>query len=111
METRCPKSWIKRVGDSERRFCEDCKLHVHNLSEISDKSRQELMTTDQRVCVTYYLAPDGTFVSFKDLSFLQRVAIKCRIHSAELLVSTLASLLTFLRHRRGAQKACNKAQL
>ena len=99
--TKCPKAWVNMVGDSKRRFCDDCKLHVHNFSELNEESRRKLTASDERVCVRYYLAPDGSFFSIEELTPLRKALVKLRIDFAEFLLNALISFLTFLRRCRG----------
>ena len=52
-------------GDNRRRFCEHCKLHVQNLSAMSqrDVSRTLARREHEHVCVTYSRRADGTMVT------------------------------------------------
>lgn len=104
-EGQCPKQWANMVGDSERRFCEECKIHVHNLSEMSEESRKQLMSSNEDLCGTYYSKPDGTLLSFKALPIFQRVLARFRIKFSESLLSFLISFLTVLRRNRGIQSS------
>jgi len=108
IETQCPKAWVDMVGDSKQRYCEDCKLHVHNYSEMDEDSRRKLMSSNERVCIRYYLAPDGSFFPLEGLSPVRRAFINFRIGFAETLLSSLISFLTFLRRCRGIEEASTK---
>lgn len=51
-------------GDAKRRFCEHCQLHVHNLSAMSGREREELVAeAGDRLCVAYELRGDGSMVT------------------------------------------------
>ena len=60
----CPKSWDEMAGDTQRRFCGHCQLHVYNLSAMPDKDREELIARrGERLCIAYELRPDGSVVT------------------------------------------------
>lgn len=60
----CPKNWDEMAGDTQRRFCGHCQLHVHNLSAMPDKDREELIArSGERLCIAYELRPDGSVVT------------------------------------------------
>lgn len=51
-------------GDAKRRFCEQCQLHVHNLSAMSAVEREQFVVgIDGRTCITYELRADGSMVT------------------------------------------------
>jgi hypothetical protein len=79
IEKPCPVSWDKMEGDEKRRYCEVCRLHVHNLSEMSLKEQRDLLSQNQeRVCVSYVAKPDAERVSadvwMRSTSFWRRAA-------------------------------------
>ena len=48
-------------GDQRVRFCDQCKLNVYNLSEMSRPAAERLvLQTEGRLCVRYYQRADGT---------------------------------------------------
>jgi hypothetical protein len=54
----CPKSWDELAGDGATRFCDHCKLHVHNLSAMPADAAQRLICESAgRLCVAY--VPDA----------------------------------------------------
>lgn len=62
--TPCPKQWSEMHGNAKRRFCEQCQLHVHNLSEMSDRERTEfVIETKGSACIAYELRSDGTMIT------------------------------------------------
>lgn len=85
----CPQSWKEMTGDKTKRFCTDCNLHVHNLSELNYRERQELYSrSSSHLCVTYQKSSDGSLISYPDLPLIPRV--KSRLRSVFLtLVATL----------------------
>lgn len=52
--TPCTQNWAAMPGDDRKRFCGQCQLYVHNLSEYSQKEIQELVgdvdLTKTRMC-------------------------------------------------------------
>ncbi len=51
-------------GDAKRRFCDHCQLHVHNLSAMSGREREEFVTKSEgRTCIAYELRDDGSMVT------------------------------------------------
>lgn len=60
----CPKSWEGMSGDDKRRFCGECRLHVHNLSAMTRGEREKFVTDARgRTCISYELKPDGAMVT------------------------------------------------
>lgn len=62
----CSAGWENMKGDNVTRFCADCKLHVHNISEMtSDQAEaflQESVGAD-RVCIRMFRRADGTILT------------------------------------------------
>ena len=75
----CPASWDDMSGDDRSRHCSMCRLKVYNLSDMSDSEAEELLRERTgRLCVRYYLRPDGKVMT-KDCprglrAFRQRLA-------------------------------------
>ncbi|MDB6133521.1 MAG: hypothetical protein JWM59_1764 [Verrucomicrobiales bacterium] len=60
----CPKSWDGMDGDDKKRFCTECRLHVHNLSAMDTKERAEVLSQPaDGICIAYELRPDGGMVT------------------------------------------------
>jgi hypothetical protein len=55
----CPKKWENLRGDNQKRFCDECQLHVHNLSAMSEKEVQALLQIPGRCCVGYLSQPES----------------------------------------------------
>jgi hypothetical protein len=57
----CPADWDRMVGDDRSRFCDQCSLRVYNLSGMTRREAETLISnTEGRVCVRYYRRRDGT---------------------------------------------------
>ena len=60
----CPADWEKMVGDERMRYCDRCSLHVYNLSGMTRREAEALVTgTESRLCVRFYRRPDGTILT------------------------------------------------
>jgi hypothetical protein len=62
--TPCNVSWDSMSGDSVKRYCGKCKLHVWNFSELTtDEARALLVETEGRLCGRIFTRPDGTMLT------------------------------------------------
>src|SRR5215210_4470085 len=60
----CPADWGKMVGDERVRFCGSCDRHVYNLSGMTRREAEALVTnTEGRLCVRFYRRADGTILT------------------------------------------------
>src|SRR5262245_20357560 len=60
----CEASWEEMRGDDRSRFCDQCQLHVYNLSAMSAPEAAALVQQKEgRLCVRYYTRPDGTMLT------------------------------------------------
>ena len=88
----CPADWEKMVGDERVRYCNKCSLHVYNLSGMTRREAEALVTSAEgRLCVRYYRRADGTVLTRNcpvGLSALKRRAA----HAA---TATLTAVLGF----------------
>jgi hypothetical protein len=88
----CPADWGRMVGDERVRYCDQCSLHVYNLSGMTRRAAEALVTSSEgRLCVRFYRRADGTILTRNcptGLSALKRRA--ARIASA-----TLTAVLGF----------------
>jgi len=55
-------------GNRKTRFCDQCELHVHNLSAMSPNKVEQLIARgrNERVCISYALRPDGNMMTQRD---------------------------------------------
>lgn len=57
-------SWDNMQGDSKRRFCEQCQLHVHNLSAMSRRERDRFVKeSGGKACISYRLDGKGNLIA------------------------------------------------
>ena len=60
----CPADWDSMYGNERVRFCEQCRLNVYNLSEMSRAEAEELIgRREGRLCVRYYRRTDGSILT------------------------------------------------
>ena len=60
----CPADWEKMAGDERMRYCGQCNLHVYNLSGMSRREAEALITgTEGRLCVRFYRRADGSVLT------------------------------------------------
>lgn len=88
----CPIGWESMKGDDRVRFCEQCQLHVYNISEMTRPEAEALVVrTEGRICARLYRRADGTVLT-KDCPVGLR-AIRRRIsRAAGAALSALLSL-------------------
>lgn len=57
----CSADWSRMSGTDQKRFCAECKLHVHDLSAMTtDEALTLLRDAGQgRLCVRFYRRADG----------------------------------------------------
>jgi hypothetical protein len=88
----CPMSWERMRGDERARFCEQCKLHVYNISELTTREVTTLITkTEGRICGRLYRRADGTVLT-KDCPVGLR-AIRRRV--SRIAGATITAVLSF----------------
>jgi len=88
----CTQSWDAMTGDEKRRFCGECRLHVHNLSAMSRGEAEDLLgNAEGRVCVRFYRRPDGTVLTQDCLPV--RVKLRRRLRRLRIAAAALFGFL------------------
>ncbi|MEK7485914.1 MAG: hypothetical protein AABZ60_16450, partial [Planctomycetota bacterium] len=60
----CSVPWDSMQGDSRKRFCDQCQLHVYNISDMSRPVAEEFLEKiEGRVCINMYKREDGTILT------------------------------------------------
>ena len=60
----CEADWDEMRGDERVRFCHLCSLNVYNLSAMTRREAERLVTrTEGRLCVRFYRRKDGTMLT------------------------------------------------
>jgi hypothetical protein len=88
----CSADWERMLGNERQRFCGQCQLNVYNLSGMSRREAEDLITrAEGRLCVRFYRRADGTILT-KDCPVGLR-AIKRRL--SRLRNAVVSSVLSF----------------
>src|SRR3954470_1861862 len=70
----CSQEWEAMKGDDKRRFCDQCHLHVHNLSAMSPTEQQALLSQrSTRQCIAYVASNHSIRVRTRTWLLLQRL--------------------------------------
>jgi hypothetical protein len=61
----CTADWSNMQGDDKKRFCSECKLHVHDISAMSTDEALDLLRAagKNRLCVRLHRRSDGTVLT------------------------------------------------
>jgi hypothetical protein len=60
----CPASWDAMQGDERVRHCDQCRLNVYNLSEMTRTEAERLLAEREgRTCVRFFRRHDGTVLT------------------------------------------------
>jgi len=60
----CNVDWDSMYGNERVRFCDQCKLNVYNLSEMTKTEAERLVSqAEGRVCIRYYQRRDGSILT------------------------------------------------
>lgn len=85
----CTADWDQMAGSERVRFCQQCKLNVYNLSEMSESDAETLLSrTEDRLCVRFHQRHDGTILT-QDCP----VGLRAIRHRIGRLVAGLAALV------------------
>jgi hypothetical protein len=102
VQTPCPASWDAMRGDERVRFCDECKLHVYNLSELSRSQAESLVAEHEgRLCVRYYQRADGTILT-QDCGRIRRAMRRTRRFVVAASSAVLCALLAPLGYGSSA---------
>jgi hypothetical protein len=92
----CPADWDRMRGDERVRFCDQCSLNVYNLSGMTRREAEALLTqAEGRLCVRFYRRRDGTILTNNcpvGLRALKRRASKVASATLSAVVSFFAGL-------------------
>lgn len=83
----CQFRWEDMEGGDTIRFCHECKLNVHNLSNMSEEEAREVLNSDAaRKCVFICKKSDGTIVTDNCPRILRSARQRVRVGAALALV-------------------------
>ena len=101
----CAADWGKMAGDERVRYCDRCSQHVYNLSGMTRREAEALVTgAEGRLCVRFYRRPDGTVLTRNcpvGLSALRRRAA----HAATATLTAVLGFFAGLGLNFGAERA------
>ncbi len=101
--TPCPKAWEDMVGDERVRFCDHCRLNVYNLSELTQKETQRLISSSEgKLCGRLYRRADGTVLTKDCPVGLQDLRKRISRKTAAIFATLLGlSSTVFAQHSSG----------
>lgn len=60
----CLSNWNQMAGDERVRFCKECSLNVYNLTSMTRREAERLISNAEgRLCIRYYRRRDGTILT------------------------------------------------
>ncbi|MFL5244020.1 MAG: hypothetical protein ACJ8FY_18105 [Gemmataceae bacterium] len=75
----CMAAWDEMKGTDRVRFCDQCRLHVYNLSAMSQKEAMNLLERSEgNACVRFYCRVDGTLLTQDCQAVLEAAALLSR---------------------------------
>jgi hypothetical protein len=91
----CPADWEKMTGDERVRHCSECNLNVYNLSAMTEREIQQLITANQgrRLCTRFYRRADGTVLTRNCPWTLRRMARKASRFASAVLTACMGVTL------------------
>jgi hypothetical protein len=108
----CPKQWEEMTGDDKCRFCGHCQLHVHNLSAMSDRERDEFVerTKQGKACIAYVVRADGTMIADGFWTRLLRPLKSVRVAGLAVLATVLPFWFSSCTTKRSSGMVKGKMQ-
>lgn len=102
----CPASWSSMAGDERVRFCDQCHLHVYNLSAMTREDAARLvLEREGRLCVRFYQRADGTMLTQdcpRGWRLAKRRAGQMLVRTAAIGVACFAAAIGLAAVPRGA---------
>jgi hypothetical protein len=105
----CDKSWDEMTGDNQTRLCSHCDTQIHNLSEMSAKEVQKLLTQSKgKVCVRLTRDADGK-VQTNDRKYYQ-IKRNARIAASVLSITLALTTVPFAQSANTKSLVENQAK-
>ena len=73
----CHENWDGMGGKEKRKFCSSCQKNVHNLSELTQRAAEEVVSKEENPCVRYYPNSKGGVQFRSSLPLLAVLASGC----------------------------------
>ena len=94
----CTASWDGMIGSERVRFCGQCELNVYNLSGMTKREAEKLISQrEKRLCVRFYRRADGTILTKNcpvGLRALKRRVSRIATAAASAVVSFFAGIFS-----------------
>jgi hypothetical protein len=101
IQSPCTVPWESMQGDRVKRFCGQCRLHVHDVSEMSRRDVRELLTsTGGNCCLRVWRRPDGRVIT-QDCNRVLR-AIRRRVAAVRAAAAGVLALVGLGGCHRGS---------
>ncbi|HJX84539.1 MAG TPA: carboxypeptidase-like regulatory domain-containing protein [Candidatus Angelobacter sp.] len=102
----CPADWNKMVGDERVRHCAECNLNVYNLSAMTEREIQTLITKSQgRLCGRIYRRADGTMLTQDCPRGLRAVARRVSRTVAAVMTAVMSVSFAFAGNKPEPQQS------
>src|SRR5437667_6072913 len=86
----CSADWNGMVGNDRVRFCGQCNLNVYNLSDMTRREAESLISgTEGKLCARYYRRADGTVLTKECPVGLRAMARRVKRTSAALISAVI----------------------
>jgi hypothetical protein len=87
----CNADWNQMIGNDQVRFCEHCKLDVHNLSQMTRNQAERLVArANGRLCARYHYDPAGRPITLPVSQKLHRLGRRVSRIAAGAFTATLS---------------------
>jgi hypothetical protein len=103
----CSADWDQMSGDDRMRFCDLCNLHVYNISHLSRKEAEALITgAEGRLCARLFQRADGTVIT-KDCPVGLRALRKRAAKVAGAACTVVLSIFSSVSSRSGVNSSAS----
>jgi hypothetical protein len=106
----CSVGWERMSGDEKVRYCDECNLHVYNISEMTGERVASLIASKEgRICARLYRRADGTVLT-KDCPVGLRAFRKRVSRTAGAALTAVLSLCSggFAQTKAQEDKTCTR---
>ena len=93
IEAPCTKDWNgMKPADAKKRFCDECKMHVHDLASMTLREAKTLLTSDatEGLCIRYLYDQHGDVVFRDDPRLIRPTAL---VRAKRLMLGAAAMVL------------------
>lgn len=92
IQSPCTVPWCSMRGDGVRRYCDQCHLHVHDVSKMTRDEVRALAGRPEGVgCLRIWRRPDGTVIT-RDCSRV-RLVLERRLRALRVAAAGLLALV------------------